>query len=29
MKNKFFKDFDKYYIGIETADGKKQCIRGG
>ena len=28
MKNKFFKDFDKYYIGIETADGKKHCIRG-
>lgn len=27
MKN-FFKDFDKYYIGIETVDGKKHCIRG-
>ena len=24
----FFKDFDKYYIGIETADGHKHCIRG-
>ncbi|MBR1447459.1 MAG: hypothetical protein IJ588_01775 [Prevotella sp.] len=24
----FFKDFDKYYIGIETADGHKLCIRG-
>jgi hypothetical protein len=26
--NKFFKDFDKYYIGIVTADGRKHCIRG-
>ena len=25
---KFFEGFDKYYIGIETADGKKHCIRG-
>lgn len=24
----FFKDFAKYYIGIETADGRKHCIRG-
>ena len=24
----FFKNFDKYYIGIETADGRKHCIRG-
>jgi hypothetical protein len=24
----FFKDFDKYYIGIETIDGRKLCIRG-
>ena len=24
----FFKDFDKYYIGVETADGRKLCIRG-
>ena len=25
---KFFEGFDKYYIGIVTADGKKHCIRG-
>lgn len=25
---KFFKDFNKYYIGIKTADGRKMCIRG-
>ncbi len=26
--NPFFKDFDKYYIGIATADGRRHCIRG-
>ena len=25
---KFLQSFDKYYIGIETADGRKHCIRG-
>ena len=24
----FFKPFDKYYIGIQTKDGRKHCIRG-
>lgn len=24
----FFKDFNKYYIGIQTVDGRKHCIRG-
>lgn len=24
----FLRDFAKYYIGIQTADGKKLCIRG-
>ena len=26
--NQFFKDFGKYYIGIETTGGRKHCIRG-
>lgn len=26
--NTFLKDFCKYYIGIQTADGRKHCIRG-
>ena len=26
--NKFFSQFDKLYIGIETADGRRHCIRG-
>ena len=25
---RYFIDFDKYYIGIQTADGRKHCIRG-
>ncbi len=24
----FLKDFNKYYIGIQTIDGRKHCIRG-
>ncbi len=28
MPSKFFKDFDKYYIGIKLANGRKMCIRG-
>jgi len=28
MKKTFLQPFTKYYIGIETADGKKHCIRG-
>lgn len=24
----FFEPFDKYYIGIQTKDGRKHCIRG-
>jgi len=27
-KLQFFKYYDKYLIGIETADGRKRCIRG-
>ena len=26
--NNFFKEFSKYCIGIQTADGRKHCIRG-
>lgn len=26
--NSFFKEFDRYYIGIQTADNRKHCIRG-
>ena len=28
MMKKFFEDFNKYYIGIQTIDGHKHCIRG-
>ena len=27
MKKTFLQPFTKYYIGIETADGKKHCIK--
>lgn len=27
--NKFFKDFDKYYIGIVTADGRNTAFVAG
>ena len=28
MLSAFFRPFQKYYIGIQTVDGRKLCIRG-
>ena len=28
MRNTFLRLFDRYYIGIQTVDGRKLCIRG-
>lgn len=28
VRNTFLRLFDRYYIGIQTVDGRKLCIRG-